>query len=71
MMARSLFSWGGFKELVHCMDFGDAWARHTIIAAGADVNAAAAAGYGGRTAIQAAADRGDLEVINRLKEADA
>ena len=41
-----------------------------LLAADADVNAAAAEPYG-RTALQAAAQRGHLEVVKRLKRAGA
>ena len=41
-----------------------------LLAAKADVNAAAAE-YDGRTALQAAADRGHTEVVKRLKQAGA
>ena len=42
-----------------------------LLDAKADVNAAAAAGYSGRTALQAAAEGGHLEVVQRLLDAKA
>ncbi|KAF9775097.1 hypothetical protein IL306_006825, partial [Fusarium sp. DS 682] len=42
-----------------------------LLKAGADVNAAAAAEYGGRTALQAASEGGHIQVIERLLEARA
>jgi ankyrin repeat protein len=42
-----------------------------LLTANADVNAAAAAGVYGRTALQAAAEGGHLEVVERLLTANA
>ena len=42
-----------------------------LLAANADVNATAADDYNGRTALQAAAGGGYLEVVERLLAADA
>ena len=64
-----LLLWDGRTALQAAAGGGHLDVVERLLAAGADVNAAAA--HGGRTALQAAAGGGHLDVVERLRQAGA